>query len=67
MTVLDVAFRRLADKAMSGDQKALNYLLTLADNFDPADINSAQTVTAERDFEIIADYFRRHRRRGGTR
>ena len=67
MTVLDVAFRRLADKAMSGDQKALNYLLTLADNFDPADIDSAQTVTAERDLEIIDDFFKRHRRRGSAR
>jgi hypothetical protein len=67
MTVLDVSFRRLADKAMSGDQKALNYLLMLAGNFDPADIDSAQTVTAERDFEIIDEFFKRHRRRSSAR
>ena len=35
MTVQDVSYRRLADKAMTGDQKAFNYLLTLANNVDP--------------------------------
>ena len=56
-----------ADKAMSGEQKALNYLLTLTDNSDRADIDAAQTVTAERDFEIIEDYFKRQSRRSSTR
>jgi hypothetical protein len=60
MTVQDVAYRRLADKAMAGDQKAFNYLLTLANNVDPADIDTtAESVTAEQDREIIADYIRR--------
>jgi hypothetical protein len=67
MTVQAVSFRRLADKAMSGEQKALNYLLTLTDNSDRADIDSAQTVTAERDFEIIDEFFKRHRRRSSAR
>jgi Family of unknown function (DUF5681) len=68
MTVQDVSYRRLADKAMTGDQKAFNYLLTLANNVDPADIDTrAETVTAEQDLEIIADYFRRHPQRSGAK
>src|SRR5688572_22041480 len=31
MTVMEISYRRLADKAMTGDQKALAYLLMLAE------------------------------------
>ena len=68
MTVEEISYRRLADKAMAGDQKAFNYLLTLANNVDPADIDTtAENVTTEQDLEIIADYFRRHQQRSGTK
>ncbi len=68
MTVAEISYRRLADKAMAGDQKAFNYLLTLANNVDPADIDTtAENVSTEQDLEIIADYFRRHHQRSGTK
>lgn len=68
MSVQDVAYRRLADKAMTGDQKAFNYLLTLANNIDPADIDTtADSVTPEQDLEIIAEYFRRQQQTSGTK
>jgi hypothetical protein len=67
MTVQDVSFRRLADKAMSGDQKAFNFLLTLANKFGPSDIGSAHIVTAEQDLDIIADYVKRNPRRSGSK
>ena len=66
MSVQDVAYRRLADKAMTGDQTAFNYLLTLANNIDPADIDTAaESVTTEQDLDVIADYFRRKQQGGG--
>ncbi len=64
MTVDDVAFRRLGDKAMSGDQKAHGYLLMLANDVDPSEINPAEATTTENDLQIIADYFRRKRQKG---
>jgi len=68
MTVQDVSYRRLADKAMTGDQKTFNYLLTLDNNFDSAkNTTTTETVTAEQDLEIIADFFRRHQQRAGTK
>jgi hypothetical protein len=60
MTVVEIAYRRLADKAMAGDQKALNYLLTLADHVDPAEIGAASNITTEQDLQIINDFMRRH-------
>src|ERR1044071_2470477 len=54
LTVAEIAYRRLADKAMAGDQKAFNYLLTLANNIDPADIEAGASApaTTEEDLEI---------------
>ena len=37
MTVAEIAYRRLGDKAMAGDQKAFGFLLTLANNIEPSD------------------------------
>lgn len=63
MSVADIAYRRLGDKAMSGDQKALAFLLTLANDGDPADMKfNESTTTVQQDLEIIADYFQRHQK-----
>jgi len=63
MTVDEIAFRRLGDKAMAGDQKAHGYLLMLANDVDPSDIKPAEATTTEQDLEIIADYFRRQKQK----
>lgn len=63
MSVADIAYRRLGDKAMSGDQKALAFLLTLADDGNPADVKiNESTTSVQQDLEIIADYFQRHQK-----
>jgi Family of unknown function (DUF5681) len=64
MTVMQVSYRRLADKAMAGDQKAFAFLLMLADKLKPSEDDFADSTAArERDLAIIADYLRR---RGAT-
>jgi hypothetical protein len=63
MTVDDIAFRRMGDKAMAGDQKAHSYLLMLADDVDPSEIKSSEVTTTEQDLEIITDYIRRQQRK----
>jgi hypothetical protein len=65
MTVEEVAFRRLGDKSMAGDQKAFGFLLVTANRLDPADLKPADDMpTNEQDLSIISDYVARH---GGKR
>jgi hypothetical protein len=60
MSVADIAYRRLGDKAMSGDQKALGFLLMLANQLDPAEAAAVESPTiSEEDLDALADYFRR--------
>src|SRR4051794_13642811 len=60
MTVAEIGYRKLGDKTMAGDQKALGFLLMLANDVDPADIKPAEnTTTTEQDLAIIAEYFAR--------
>ena len=60
MTVAEIAYRRLGDKAMAGDQKAFAFLLMLANNIEPSETGSTDSVTTpEQDLAIIADYFKR--------
>jgi hypothetical protein len=62
MTVEQVAYRRLADKAIAGDLKALILLLTLAKSLNPSDPGSSEVaVPAEQDLAIIREYLARKR------
>lgn len=66
MTVVEIAYRRLSDKAMAGDQKALAFLLMLANNMEPSETGSTDSITTpEQDLAIITDYFRRKGTKGG--
>jgi hypothetical protein len=68
LTVADIAYRRLGDKAMIGDQKAFGFLLMLANHVDPTDAKPAEnSTTPEQDLEIIADYFKRQQQKGGPK
>jgi len=68
LTVVEIAYRRLGDKAMAGDQKALGFLLLLANNMEPPETGSTDSVTtSEQDLAIITDYFRRNRTKGGLK
>lgn len=60
MSVRAVAFRKLADKAASGDGKALTLLLSLANQLQSSDPDAeGRTVSSENDAEIIAEFLRR--------
>jgi hypothetical protein len=62
MTVAEVAYRQIADKAVAGDQKALAFLLMLANNLNPSDAGATDgTISTEQDLAIIADYLGRQR------
>jgi hypothetical protein len=66
MTVEQVAYRRLADKAIAGDLKALILLLTLAKSLNPSDPGSSDdAIPAEQDLEIIWEYLARKRSQEG--
>ncbi len=54
MSVARIACRRLGEKAMTGDYKALGFLLALADNVDR--VAAATKPTTEKDLAIIADF-----------
>ena len=45
MTVAEIAYRRLGDKAMAGDQKAFGFLLMLANNIEPSGAGSTDSMT----------------------
>jgi hypothetical protein len=54
MTVREIACLRLADKAMSGDLKAIDYLLTLANEREPAGDEGAEPMpSSEEDIKAI--------------
>jgi hypothetical protein len=64
MSVRAVAYRKLGDKAASGDGKALTMLLTLANDFKQAETSEAEhTVSSENDAEIIAEFLKRNAKR----
>jgi hypothetical protein len=64
MSVRTVAYRKLGDKAASGDGKALTMLLTLANDFQQTEANdSERTVSSENDAEIIAEFLKRRAKR----
>jgi hypothetical protein len=69
MTVAEIAYRRLGDKAMAGDQKALAFLLMLANNIEPSETTPTDSGsnTPEQDLAIIADYFSRKGRKSGSK
>jgi hypothetical protein len=58
MTVREIAFARLAEKAMAGDLKALNFLLGLEDAVQSPEGDAAQT-SAERSLKILQQFFER--------
>lgn len=64
MSVRAVAYRKLGDKAASGDGKALTMLLTLANDFQQPEASDAErTVSSENDAEIVAEFLKRHAKR----
>jgi hypothetical protein len=58
MTVREIAFQRLAEKAMAGDLKALNFLLELEEALQSPEGDATQT-SAERNFKILQQFFER--------
>jgi hypothetical protein len=67
MSVRSVAYRKLGDKAATGDGKALTMLLTLANEFQQAEPSDAErSVSPENDAEIIAEFLKRHSGREDT-
>jgi Family of unknown function (DUF5681) len=66
MTVREAAYRRLAEKAISGDIKALVCLLSLEGETHQAESNQASPhASAERDLEIIQAFLERRRAEKG--
>jgi hypothetical protein len=59
MTVRQLAYRKLADKAVMGDQKALAFLLMLAGEHTAPESNAAEAASLETDLEIINEFLRR--------
>jgi hypothetical protein len=63
MSVAEISCRRLSEKAMSGDHKALSFLIMLASDVNPAeaaDVASLST-TPEQDMAIIAEFVKNHK------
>jgi Family of unknown function (DUF5681) len=62
MTVRKAAYLRLAEKAVTGDIKALDYLLSLESKERPAEPDQRDTErSAAKDLEILQDFFDRRR------
>ncbi len=61
MSVREIAFQRLAEKAMDGDLKALNFLLGLEDALQSPEGDATQK-SAERNLKIIQQFFERQRK-----
>jgi hypothetical protein len=61
MSVREIAFQRLAEKAMDGDLKALNFLLGLEDGQQSQE-SEATPTSAQRSLKIIQEFFERQRR-----
>ena len=62
MTVRKAAYLRLAERAVAGDAKALDYLLSLESEEHPPGPNQAETDrSAAKDLAILQDFFDRRR------
>jgi len=60
MTVRKAAYRRLAERAVAGDAKALDYLLSLESEEHPPGSDQAETErSAAKDLAILQDFFDR--------
>ena len=63
MTVREAAYRRLAERAVGGDLKALQFLLGLENQQDPAGSSQSNTeMFSDRALEIVKDFLDRRRR-----
>jgi hypothetical protein len=60
MTVRQASYRRLADKAVAGDVKALDYLLSLEGDERRSHLPEINT-SSEKDLEILQAFFDRRR------
>jgi Family of unknown function (DUF5681) len=61
-TVRKAAYRRLGDRAVAGDAKALDYLLSLESEEHPPGSDQAETErSAAKDLAILQDFFDRRR------
>ena len=60
MTVRKAAYLRLAERAVAGDAKALDYLLSLESEERPTGPDHAQPLSAK-DFELLQSFFDRRR------
>ena len=61
-TVRKAAYRRLAERAVAGDAKALDYLLSLESEEHPPGPDQAETEgSAAKDLVILQDFFDRRR------
>ena len=61
-TVRKAAYRRLAERAVAGDAKALDYLLSLESEERPPGPDQAETEgSAAKDLVILQDFFDRRR------
>jgi hypothetical protein len=60
MTVRKAAYFRLGERAVAGDAKALDYLLSLESDECPPGPDHAQPVSA-RDIELLQGFFDRRR------
>ncbi len=62
MTVRKAAYLRLAEKAVAGDVKALNYLLSLESEERPPGSDQAESEkSSAKDLAILQDFFDRRR------
>jgi uncharacterized protein DUF5681 len=61
MTVRQLAYRKLADKAVMGDQKALAFLLMLAGEYTVPESSAAEAASSETDLEIINEFLSRQK------
>ena len=62
MTVRKAAYLRLAERAVAGDAKALDYLLSLESEEHPPGSDQAETErSAAKDLAILQDFFDRRR------
>jgi hypothetical protein len=61
LSVREIAFQRLAEKAMAGDLKALNFLLGLEDAVQSTEGDATQK-SAERSLKIIQQFLERQRK-----
>ena len=62
MTARKAAYLRLAEKAVAGDVKALDYLLALESEEHPPGPDQAETErSAAKDLAILQDFFNRRR------